>query len=194
MSTRAYPSPSTSNAVLWLRTPLVAFAMLLCAQVIAAPTADSENSGLTLTASDEVPDAFELSWWAKSAHFYFVEQTEDLHHWTLLPIFEVGADGVLSWGFSSTAPRLFLRLRYTNDPEAAIMQADHDGDGLTTYQEYLLGSDPFNPDTSGDGIWDGIAHKLGLAVTPPAPPQPDPGDETPPAITLHLPTSAVLVP
>jgi hypothetical protein len=32
---------------------------------------------------------------------------------------------------------------------------DHDGDGLTSYQESQLGSDPLNPDTDGDGLPDG---------------------------------------
>ncbi|MGD9036657.1 MAG: DUF2341 domain-containing protein, partial [Syntrophobacterales bacterium] len=32
---------------------------------------------------------------------------------------------------------------------------DSDGDGLTNWEEYLRGTDPFNPDTDGDGILDG---------------------------------------
>jgi hypothetical protein len=32
---------------------------------------------------------------------------------------------------------------------------DSDGDGLTNLEEYLRGTDPFNPDTDGDGILDG---------------------------------------
>lgn len=31
---------------------------------------------------------------------------------------------------------------------------DHDGDGLTNREEYLLGTDPCNPDTDGDGVGD----------------------------------------
>jgi hypothetical protein len=33
--------------------------------------------------------------------------------------------------------------------------ADDDGDGLTNDQEEKLGTDPFNKDTDGDGLWDG---------------------------------------
>jgi hypothetical protein len=74
------------------------------------------------------------------------------------------------------------------------MTADYDEDGLTTYEEYLLGADPFNPDTSGDRIFDGIALKLGPSVTPPEIPAQNPLDLTPPAITLTSPASAVLIP
>ena len=34
--------------------------------------------------------------------------------------------------------------------------SDPDGDGLTTLQEQMLGTDPFNADTDGDGVADGV--------------------------------------
>jgi serine/threonine protein kinase len=37
----------------------------------------------------------------------------------------------------------------------ATAAADPDNDGLTTAQELALGTDPFNPDTDGDGLLDG---------------------------------------
>lgn len=40
-----------------------------------------------------------------------------------------------------------------NDPSVAGQ--DPDGDGLTNLQEFLLGTDPRNPDTDGDGVSDG---------------------------------------
>jgi hypothetical protein len=44
---------------------------------------------------------------------------------------------------------------------------DPDGDGLTTAQEWALGTDPFNADTNGDGISDGVALATGLSPTNP---------------------------
>jgi outer membrane protein OmpA-like peptidoglycan-associated protein len=41
------------------------------------------------------------------------------------------------------------------DPSDDI-QVDPDDDGLTTEEETIIGTDPFNPDTDGDGIPDGV--------------------------------------
>jgi hypothetical protein len=41
------------------------------------------------------------------------------------------------------------------DPTMNDGDFDYDNDGLTNYEEYLRGTDPFNPDTDGDGILDG---------------------------------------
>jgi len=42
---------------------------------------------------------------------------------------------------------------------------DPDGDGLATWRELELGTDPLNADTNGDGIPDGAAVSLGLSPT-----------------------------
>ncbi|MEX1115128.1 MAG: hypothetical protein WEB53_07755 [Akkermansiaceae bacterium] len=157
------------------------------------PTADSLNDGLILE-HDPVEDSSLLSWWGIEDRFYFIQQSEDLVTWAFMPIFEVGFDEVISWGFRSNTSKLFFRALHTADIDSDLMQADYDHDGLTTHQEWLLESHPFNPDTSGDGIFDGIAHKLGLPVTPPEIPEPDPMDTTPPAITLIQPETAILLP
>ncbi len=165
----------------------------LAAVLQAEPTADSLNDGLMLE-YDPVEDSSLLAWWGIEERFYFIQQSEDLVKWTFMPIFEVGSDDIISWVFRSNAPKLFFRAVHTADSDSELMQADYDEDGLTTLREYEEGSHPFNPDTHGDGIFDGIAFKLGLPITPPVIPDPDPMDTTPPAISLTSPASAVPVP
>jgi hypothetical protein len=62
---------------------------------------------------------------------------------------------------------------------------DPDHDGLTNLQEFLAGSDPFNPDTDGDGFLDGADYDpLDPQTTlPPA----NPADTTAPIITILKP-------
>ncbi len=48
------------------------------------------------------------------------------------------------------------------EPEQAAPQLviDSDNDGLTDAEEKTLGTDPFNPDTDGDGLFDGEEVKV----------------------------------
>jgi len=48
------------------------------------------------------------------------------------------------------------------DPNWEFRPVDDDGDGLFTQTEYRLGIDPFNRDTGGDGLWDGLCVRMGL--------------------------------
>ena len=50
----------------------------------------------------------------------------------------------------------YVNYHWAPDPNnASDADEDLDGDGLTNYQEYLAGTDPWNPDTDGDGMPDG---------------------------------------
>ncbi len=177
-----------------MKLPSLLQAAIFCLvpPVAATPGPDCPNSGL-IVAKETPGNQFTMQWWGMASSFYFVETSYDLIDWDMMPVFVPGADSVVNAGFQCDAPRRFFRLVHTDDVESDLMQTDYDGDGLTACQEYLFGSDPFNPDTSGDGIFDGIAAKLG---TPPAPPEPtpDPNDTTPPAITLIDPIDAVPLP
>ena len=70
--------------------------------------------------------------------------------------------------------------------------SDMDGDGLSNVEEALRGTDPFNRDTDGDGVPDGT-DCFSLDVTRWQCPPPQPGDTTPPIITVSEPTNTVLI-
>ena len=78
-------------------------------------------------------------------------------------------------------------------PTLVHVDADADDDGLSDWQEYLHGTNPFNPDSNGDGILDGAAVAAGLdpLAPPPVLPPPDPNDHTPPQITITFPTVGI---
>ena len=42
------------------------------------------------------------------------------------------------------------------------LSGDADLDGLETWREYLLGTDPLNRDTNGNGVMDGLDDRSGL--------------------------------
>jgi alpha-tubulin suppressor-like RCC1 family protein len=49
--------------------------------------------------------------------------------------------------------------------DTSFLTADPDGDGLPTWLELKLGTDPWKADTNGDGIPDGLAIKSGISAT-----------------------------
>ncbi|MBC2604095.1 thrombospondin type 3 repeat-containing protein [Puniceicoccus vermicola] len=183
-----------------MRIPFFLFLAALCVSSLwstppTQPPGESlERSSGLVVYSGSNPGEIMLSWWGYDGHFYFIENSADLHEWTLLKTVELGEAEAITLGFDLAGSPFFWRLRYSDDPEWELLAADLDGDGLSSYQEYDLGSDPFNPDTSGDGVYDGIAYKLELPLIAPEPPDADPEDTTPPAITLFSPGGATFLP
>lgn len=98
-----------------------------------------------------------ISWDTLPGKQYILKASPDLstESWITvdLPYFGDGQPAAVSITLTDTegeAPkRLFWRV-LVEDP-----QTDSDGDGLTDYEEYLLGSNPYVADTSGDGVPDG---------------------------------------
>lgn len=69
---------------------------------------------------------------------------------------------------------------------------DVDNDGLTNEQEIALGTNPFAEDSDRDGVNDNV-DDYPLDPTRTTAPPPNPGDTTPPSITLEEPIDAVLL-
>lgn len=95
-----------------------------------------------------------LEWLGVSDRTYFVQYSTDLTNWHYFPIIESGTSAALSYGFSTTAEKFFLRLHYTDTPTSAPNSDDFDGDGISNWDEIRLGganTDPLAWDTDGDG-------------------------------------------
>lgn len=102
-------------------------------------------------------NTWNLDWDGIAGRTYFLQHSEDLVSWQYFPLIESGNDETLGWGFASSADKFFVRLRYTDQPTSNPDFADFDADGLTNWDEiFIYGTDPFNPDSDGDGMPDGF--------------------------------------
>lgn len=136
-----------------------AAARLLAASFAALPiraqTATDLNEGLRLIADSTTTGAYEVSWWGRAGRTYFLQRSEDLiTPWSYFPLIETGRDAAIRYGFSTSAERIFVRLRLIEATLADPYGADSDGDGLSNQEEFGLRSDPFAPDTDLDGTPD----------------------------------------
>ena len=119
-------------------------ASLLIAAIPSARSADAweEHSSLTRDPSTGV---FTFSWSGHVGRTYFIQQSEDMVHWTYLPLIEPGADQTIEWAFTSNAGRCFVRLKYSTQSTTDPLDDDFDGDGVSNYEELVHGLDPLTP-------------------------------------------------
>lgn len=125
-------------------TRFVALALLPVAIACAQPTnLDNEASGLSI---DSTSGAWKLSWWGTSGRTYFILHSETLMSWTFLPVIEQGSAAWMHYGFwlSPTPPRVFFRLRYTDQPSTDPYGDDFDGDGIPNGAELEMNLNPFD--------------------------------------------------
>lgn len=121
--------------------PFITLAFTALAGMTRGQTASDLNEGSQLT-HDPGTDAFSFSWWGRSGRTYFLQQSEDLASWQYLPLIEAGQEGIVQWGFSTNADRLFLRLKHTDIPTLDPLADDFDGDNISNWNELLQESDP----------------------------------------------------
>jgi hypothetical protein len=131
-----------------------------------AQTASDLNEGCRVVKMPATNE-YEFSWWSKTGRTYFVQTSLDLVNWTFLEDIVTGADQVASCGINSPAPRLFFRLRHTNQTAVNPATADFDGDGLDNLTEIKAvaaggsDTDPLDADMDDDTWLDGIEHESG---------------------------------
>jgi alpha-tubulin suppressor-like RCC1 family protein len=80
--------------------------------------------------------------------------------------FGSNAWGELGDGVGGTPRNVPTSVNFTS-VDGSWETGDADGDGLPTWRERELGSDPLNPDTNGDGLRDGAAVQSGRSATNP---------------------------
>jgi len=114
------------------------------------------NEGTILTRASD--GTCTLSWWGRAGKSYFIQQSNDLIRWKYLPVIEPGSDGVVETAFTSSAPRLFLRLLSADVPTDNPLTADFDADGLNNQAEVQCGTDPFANDAGLDFDSDGLTN------------------------------------
>ena len=115
-----------------------------------AQTGTDPNEGSQLS-QDATAGVYTFSWWGKAGRTYFMQESTDLVNWTYFPVIESGANEVIQWSFTSLAPVLFVRLKYSDIPTDDPFDADFDGDGVSNWNELLQGTDPLvaNFDVNG---------------------------------------------
>lgn len=139
--------------------------------IVAQPTTGSLNSGLRIHETGTGPGDFAAEWFGVDGYYYFPQQSMDLVNWSWVGNYGAGNDNVLGFSFSTNADRLFLRLRYSDDPNSDLLSADFSGTRLSNWDTIQLGYDPFLwEDTLENGlpdVWE-IFYFGALGVNPQA--------------------------
>jgi predicted outer membrane repeat protein len=119
---------------------LLGLALPFCA---GGQTANDLNEGSRID-FDGSTNTGTFSWFGHTARTYFIQKSDELTTWTYAPIIEPGFGLPISWNFSSTNDKLFVRLRYTDlDMGGDPWSFDLDGDTIGNQDELNQDTDPF---------------------------------------------------
>jgi len=103
-----------------LRFIAYVLAVLLCLNLGSFAQGPGQlNSGQVLSQNPST-GAYAFSWWGVTGKTYLIETSDDLVHWSYLPVVESGSNSVIDWGFTSSASSLFLKLEYISVPPTQL--------------------------------------------------------------------------
>ena len=114
-----------------------------------------------MSITEGASNSWNFDWEGIAGRTYFFQYSLDLINWENAPFIDYG-EGIHSYGMSCSTDKMFFRLLYIDPETDDPIPADTDGDGLSDYDEIMLGTSPTNPDSDGNGISDGDAVALGI--------------------------------
>jgi hypothetical protein len=143
---------------------LTAFAWLLAGSSLLGDPAPQPQ----IEISPGTASTMNADWQGVAGRTYFFQCSFDLESWMYAPFMEFST-GMHQYGFSSTAPKAFVRLKYVDADWVTTLQqakdADFDQDGIPNWFEVeTVFSDPLDGESaggdtdnggSGDGLADG---------------------------------------
>jgi len=125
------------------------------ASLIAMPLLSAQDENPTI---NPIASGYTFDWNGQDQRSYFIQWSTDLEDFNYFPTIRSGTGNPLSHGFDSSAPKMFLRLKYTDVPFIGdVNDADFDGDNISNFDEIKIGgsqTDPLLFSTAGDGVSD----------------------------------------
>lgn len=138
-----------------IKLPATAICLLFVSGSLTADPLDEQMTFIPWTGG-----TWKSEWPGVAQRTYFYQWSSDLVTWHYAPFMAFGTGGH-EFYMEASPSKLFVRLHRHNDPSVTTLQqakdADFDGDGLSNWSEvFSEGTLPFNWDTDGDLIPDGL--------------------------------------
>lgn len=121
------------------------FQTALCCVLLAVAAILTPSNALAQASEQPQPTlsqtgtaSWSFDWNGITGRTYFIQYSHDLQAWAYFPTIQSGTGQPLAWAFDSTASKLFLRLRYTDQETYDPFYDDFDGDWISNWDEIAL--------------------------------------------------------